>query len=138
MSRQSSLSERLRITWDYYSKEYDALESEKNGLKAIIIEPESDYSSVESLLQKDFLAIYHSLAEENRRTFWRNIIQQIPKVGLYRINYVDFVQSVSVFRCGYVFRILQRKSLPNMLSPFGADKTMTAVLSTRRIWIHGL
>lgn len=29
------------------------------------------------------------------------------------------------------FRILQRKSLPNMLSPFGADKTMTAVLSNQ-------
>ena len=79
-----------------YSKEYDALESEKNGLKAIIIEPESDYSSVESLLQKDFLAIYHSLAEENRRTFWRNIIRQIHLKPDYTINYVDFVQSVSV------------------------------------------
>ena len=74
MSRLNLLFQKDRITWDYYSKEYDALESEKNGLKAIIIEPESDYSSVESLLQKDFLAIYHSLAEENRRTFWRNKI----------------------------------------------------------------
>lgn len=96
MSRLNLLFQKDRITWDYYSKEYDALESEKNGLKAIIIEPESDYSSVESLLQKDFLAIYHSLAEENRRTFWRNIIRQIHLKPDYTINYVDFVQSVSV------------------------------------------
>lgn len=96
MSRLNLLFQKDRITWDYYSKEYDALESEKNGLKAIILEPESDYSSVESLLQKDFLSIYHSLAEENRRTFWRNIIRQIHLKPDYTINYVDFVQSVSV------------------------------------------
>ena len=91
MSRLNLLFQKDRITWDYYSKEYDALESEKNSLKTVITEPESDYSFMESLLTKDFLSIYHSLSEENRRTFWRNIIRQIHLKPDYTIDYVDFV-----------------------------------------------
>lgn len=95
MSRLNLLFQKNRVTWEYYSKEYDALEEERNSLKVEISEPQRDYSFIESLLQQDFLSIYNSLSQENRRTFWRNIVQQIHLKPDYTIDYVDFVQNCS-------------------------------------------
>ena len=91
MERLNYLFQKDRITWDYYSKEYDALEKEIDALNTVIIEPEPDYSFIESLLQKDFRGIYQSLTAENKRTFWHNTIRQIHLKPDFTVDYVDFL-----------------------------------------------
>lgn len=91
MERLNILFQKGRITWDYYSKEYDALEEEKERLRVVVIEPETDYSFIESLLREDFLAIYSSLSPENKRAFWRNTIRQIHLKDDCTVDYVDFL-----------------------------------------------
>lgn len=91
MERLNILFQKGRITWDYYSKEYDALEKERSKIRVTLIEPAADYSFIESLLQKDFRAIYNSLSPENKRAFWRNTIRQIHLNDDYAVDSVDFL-----------------------------------------------
>ena len=91
MDRLNILFQKGRVTWDYYSDQYDALEKEKADLKLVIAEPETDYSSIEELLGQDFRAIYNSLTPENRRVFWRNTIRQIHIGPDYAVKKVDFI-----------------------------------------------
>lgn len=91
MERLNILFQKGRVTWDYYSGQYDALEKEKADLKLVIAEPETDYSSIEELLGQDFRAIYNSLTPENRRSFWRNTIRQIHIGPDYTVKKVDFI-----------------------------------------------
>ena len=91
MERLNYLFQKSRITRDYYSKEYDTLEREINALSHVIIEPEPDYSFIESLLKKNFREIYQALTEENKRTFWHNTIRQIHLKPDCTVDYVDFL-----------------------------------------------
>lgn len=91
MERLNILFQKGRITWEYYSDQYDALEKEKADLKLVIIEQDPDYSSIEELLGQDFRAIYNSLTPENRRAFWRNTIRQIHIGPDYTVKKVDFI-----------------------------------------------
>ena len=91
MERLNILFQKGRVSWDYYSQEYDSLEKEKSDLKKVVIEPEQDYSFIEELLIKDFRGIYSSLNPENKRTFWKNTIRQIHLKEDYTIDHVDFI-----------------------------------------------
>ena len=91
MERLNILFQKGRVSWDYYSQEYDSLEKEKSDLKKVIIEPERDYSFIEGLLQEDFRGIYSSLNPENKRTFWKNTIRQIHLKKDYTVDHVDFI-----------------------------------------------
>lgn len=91
MERLNILFQKGRITWEYYSDQYDALEKEKTDLKLVIAEPDPDYSPIEELLGQDFRAIYNSLTPENRRAFWRNTIRQIHIGPDYAVKKVDFI-----------------------------------------------
>ena len=91
MERLNILFQKGRVSWDYYSKEYDSLEKERADLKKVIIEPEQDCSFIESLLQKDFRGIYSSLTPENKRSFWKNTIRQIHLKADYTVDHVDFI-----------------------------------------------
>lgn len=91
MERLNILFQKGRITWEYYSDQYDALEKEKDDLKLVIAEPDPDYSPIEELLGQDFRAIYNSLTPENRRAFWRNTIRQIHIGPDYAVKKVDFI-----------------------------------------------
>ena len=90
MERLNILFQKGRVSWEYYSQEYDSLEKEKSDLKNVIVEPEPDYSFIESLLKKDFRGIYASLAPENKRSFWKNTIREIHLKNDHTIDYVDF------------------------------------------------
>lgn len=91
MERLNILFQKGRVTWEYYSEQYDALEKEKTDLKLVSADPETDYSSIEELLGQDFRAIYNSLTPENRRAFWRNTIRQIHIGPDYTVKKVDFI-----------------------------------------------
>ena len=91
LERLNLLFQKGRVEWDYYSREYDALEKEKESLKAVIVEPEPDYSFIETLLQQNFGEIYGSLIPENKRSFWKNTVRQIYLKSDYTIDHVDFI-----------------------------------------------
>ena len=91
MERLNILFQKGRIDWEYYSKEYDALEEEKGSLTVSAPDPDPDYSAIDTLLHQDFRTIYNSLNKENRRTFWRNTIRQIHLKPDYTIDFVDFI-----------------------------------------------
>lgn len=90
MDRLNILFQKGRVSWEYYSQEYDSLEKEKSDLMNVIVEPEPDYSFIESLLEKDFRGIYASLAPENKRSFWKNTIREIHLKNDHTVDYVDF------------------------------------------------
>lgn len=90
MERLNILFQKGRVSWEYYSQEYDSLEKEKSDLKNVIVEPEPDYSFIESLLERDFRGIYASLAPENKRSFWKNTIREIHLKNDHTVDYVDF------------------------------------------------
>lgn len=91
LDRLNLLFQKGRIEWDYYSREYDSLEKEKEDLNSVTVDPEPDYSFIKTLLQQDFRDIYKSLTPENKRAFWKNTIRQIYLKSDYTIDYVDFI-----------------------------------------------
>lgn len=75
--RLNLLFQKGRISFEYYESEYDKLEkelSEVNSAEEIL---KKDYSYLESLLDSDFVTMYHGLSPENKRNFWQQIIEEI-------------------------------------------------------------
>ena len=91
LDRLNFLFQKDRINWDYYNKEYSRVESELNELQAALPEPTPNYSYLEKLLNTDFRAMYDQLSQENRRAFWRSIIQEIHINEDSTITSVDFL-----------------------------------------------
>lgn len=54
-------------------------------------EPVTNYSYLEELLDTDFRTMYDQLSQENRRAFWRSIIQEIHVNEDHAITSVDFL-----------------------------------------------
>lgn len=91
LDRLNLLFQKDRITWEYYSTEYDRIEKELKELSAIHPEPEKDFTYLEELLRSDFKKIYEQLTPENRRTFWRSTIEEIHLNEDYTVESVDFL-----------------------------------------------
>lgn len=91
LDRLNLLFQKDRITWEYYSAEYDRIEKELKELSAIHPEPEKDFTYLEELLHSDFKKIYKQLTPENRRTFWRSTIEEIHLNEDYTVESVDFL-----------------------------------------------
>ena len=85
------LFQKGRIEWDYYNEEYSRVESELNNLQKVLPEPAPNYSYLEELLNTDFRTMYDQLSQENRRAFWRSIIQEIHINEDSTITSVDFL-----------------------------------------------
>ena len=91
LDRLNLLFQKDRITWEYYSAEYDRIEKELKELSAIHPEAEKDFTYLEELLRSDFKKIYEQLTPENRRTFWRSTIEEIHLNENYTVESVDFL-----------------------------------------------
>ena len=91
LDRLNLLFQKDRITWEYYSTEYDRIEKELKELSAIQPEAEKDFTYLEELLRSDFKKIYEQLTPENRRTFWRSTIEEIHLNEDYTVESVDFL-----------------------------------------------
>ena len=91
LERLNNLYQKGRITWEYYNDEYDRIEKELSELTLIQPEPVKDYSSLEEILQTNFVDIYNKLSFENRQAFWRSIIQEIYLNEDSTIKGVDFL-----------------------------------------------
>lgn len=91
LDRLNLLFQKDRISWEYYNKEYDRIESELTELSQFQPEAPHDFTHLENLLQTDFKAIYANLTPENRRTFWRSSVKEIHLKEDYTVDYVDFI-----------------------------------------------
>lgn len=91
LERLNILFQKGRISWDYYTNEYDRIEQELAEITTIVPETEKDFSYLEELLQTDFKSMYHQLSLENRRSFWRSMIKEIHLNEDHTIKYVDFL-----------------------------------------------
>lgn len=91
LDRLNFLFQKGRIEWDYYNEEYSRVESELNDLQNSLPEPAPNYSYLEELLNTDFRTMYDQLSQENRRAFWRSIIQEIHINEDSTITSVDFL-----------------------------------------------
>lgn len=91
LDRLNLLFQKDRITWEYYSTEYDRIEKELKELSAIQPEAEKDFTYLEELLRSDFKKMYEQLTPENRRTFWRSTIEEIHLNEDYTVESVDFL-----------------------------------------------
>lgn len=91
LDRLNFLFQKGRIEWDYYNEEYSRVESELNNLQKVLPEPAPNYSYLEELLNTDFRTMYDQLSQENRRAFWRSIIQEIHINEDSTITSVDFL-----------------------------------------------
>lgn len=91
LDRLNLLFQKDRITWEYYSTQYDRIEKELKELSAIQPEAEKDFTYLEELLRSDFKKIYEQLTPENRRTFWISTIEEIHLNEDYTVESVDFL-----------------------------------------------
>ena len=91
LDRLNFLFQKGRIEWDYYNEEYGRVESELNDLQSTLPEPVTNYGYLEELLDTDFRTMYDQLSQENRRAFWRSIIQEIHINEDSTITSVDFL-----------------------------------------------
>ena len=91
LDRLNFLFQKGRIDWDYYNEEYGRIESELNDLQSALPEPVTNYGYLEELLDTDFRTMYDQLSQENRRAFWRSIIQEIHVNEDHAITSVDFL-----------------------------------------------
>ena len=91
LDRLNFLFQKGRIDWDYYNEEYGRIESELNDLQNALPELVKSYSYLEELLDTDFRTMYIQLSLENRRAFWRSIIQEIHLNEDSTISFIDFL-----------------------------------------------
>lgn len=91
LDRLNFLFQKGRIDWDYYNEEYGWIESELNDLQNALPELVKSYSYLEELLDTDFRTMYIQLSLENRRAFWRSIIQEIHLNEDSTISFIDFL-----------------------------------------------
>ena len=92
IDRLNMMFQKDRISWEKYDKEYEKLEAELKEAAALQPAEERDLSRIQSILASDYLSLYHSLSEENKRSFWRGLISDIWLDKNHQISRVDFVE----------------------------------------------
>ncbi len=89
--RLNLLFQKGRVDWEYYNKEYDRIETELKELSRSRQEEQRDFTYLENLLKTDFRSMYDSLSLENRRAFWRSVVEEIHLREDSAIEYIDFL-----------------------------------------------
>lgn len=91
LDRLNVLYQKGRVSWDYYTEEYDRLEKEMDELNATKPTTERDFTYMEEILATDIKSIYAELSLESRRSFWRSTIKEIYLNKDSTIKEVDFL-----------------------------------------------
>lgn len=91
LERLNFLFQKDRISWDYYTEEYDRIEREIQELSQALPRPQKDFSYLEELIKTDFKKMYAKLTPESRRAFWRSTIKKIHLNDDCTVKYVDFL-----------------------------------------------
>ena len=99
-SKLPALKEKLRrlnvmylagnISDNDYLKEDAELKAEIAKEESKLPPPERDVEALKELLKTDFLSVYETLEEEEKRRFWRGIIKEIQVEGLNIVDVIFF------------------------------------------------
>ena len=66
------------IEIDFYKKEYSRLKEELNNIETLSLKEEKkDFSKLKNFLQSDWIVLYNSLENKEKREFWMSIIESI-------------------------------------------------------------
>lgn len=91
LGRLNLLFQKGRISWEYYSRQYNQIEKKLDALQG----PESAAlrrpAYLEGLLREDFRNTYQKLSLDNRRAFWRSTIRQIHLNEDSSVKSIDFI-----------------------------------------------
>ena len=61
-----------------YTKDYEKYKEELQKLKSnVVLEIEKDFSTIERIINSDYITIYNKLTLENKRKFWLSVIDKI-------------------------------------------------------------
>jgi hypothetical protein len=76
MERLNMMFRKGRIDEEEYDKEYYALDKKLKAIDIVEKPPERDLDALKGLLETDYRGLYEQLNKENKKAFWRNIIQE--------------------------------------------------------------
>lgn len=91
LDRLNIIFQKGRVSWEYYTEEYNRLEKELEEIGIVKENSKKDFSYLEEMFETDFRTAYNSLDPENRRSFWRTTIKQIHLNEDSTIKNIDFV-----------------------------------------------
>lgn len=91
LARLNLLFQKGRISWEYYSRQYNQIENKLDALPGSASADLQHPLSLEKLLQEDFRNIYQKLSLENRQAFWRSTIREIYLNEDSSVKYIDFI-----------------------------------------------
>lgn len=77
LERLNLLFQKGRVSYDYYEKEYEALENELNSAKIIPMPEPVNKEYLQKIFTDDFKSLYDKMSQESRQSFWHSIIKEI-------------------------------------------------------------
>lgn len=89
LSRLNLLFQKERISWEYYDSEYNRLQDKIKSMRPAEKKKKKNTDRMRQILQSDFKKIYETLTEENKQSFWQNIIREIR---LNEDSLIDFIE----------------------------------------------
>lgn len=90
LTNLNTLFQKGRIEWEYYDKEYQRIKSSLEAFEKCNYEASRDFSRTETVFQSDFREQYEYMNDENRRAFWRSLIERIYINKNNEVTGVDF------------------------------------------------
>lgn len=90
LDRLNLLFQKERITWEYYDMEYTKIQDKIKFLNPPEKLKKRNVEYMKKILSSDFQEMYQKLSEENRQSFWQNIIREIHLREDSSIKSVDF------------------------------------------------
>lgn len=91
MKRLNLIFQKGRIPYEEYEAQYEKLEQEYRELCIIPMPEKKDHTHVRDVLESDFRGSYIALTPENKRAFWRGIIESIALDENHQIREVNFL-----------------------------------------------
>lgn len=77
LERLNLLFQKERITWEYYDSEYSKIQEKIKSINPKEKRNKRNIEYMKKILSSDFREMYHKLSDENKQSFWQNIIREI-------------------------------------------------------------
>ena len=88
--RLNLLFQKERISWEYYDSEYAKIQDKIKSLRPPEKRSKKNMGYIKELLNSDFKEMYCKLSEENRQSFWQNIVREIHLKEDSSIDFIEF------------------------------------------------
>lgn len=90
LDRLNLLFQKERISWEYYDLEYTKIQEKIKSIRPAEKRNKRNMDYMQNILQSDFKEMYEKLSEENKQSFWQNIIREIHLGKNSLIDYIEF------------------------------------------------